>query len=80
MKAIILKPIGFIFMVAAFLQWITFDYPNVSPWWPGAAFAPGMGAQVVNWGIVGVLGGVGVCCFKLGSSKRDGASEDTNTD
>ena len=43
------KVLGIAPMVIAILQWITFDYPDVNPFWPGAMFAPGIASQVLNW-------------------------------
>lgn len=69
------KIIGVVFMVAAFLQWITFDYPDVNPFLPGAIFAPGMLSQVLNWLIVCVLATVGWGFITLGKFKLRDSSE-----
>ena len=74
MKALlraIARIIGIAFMVAAFLQWITFDYPDVNPFWPGAIFAPGMLAQVLNWLIVCILATIGWGFFTHGKFKLE---------
>jgi multisubunit Na+/H+ antiporter MnhB subunit len=79
MKAVglwIAKGVGALFIVAAILQWLTFDYPNVSPWGV-SIFSPGMFGQFVNWIIVCVLGAVGAFLWTLGGSsskKPDSAS------
>lgn len=56
---ILSKIVGIVFMLLAFIQWITFDYPDVNPFWPGAIFAPGMISQFFNWIIVCVLATIG---------------------
>lgn len=61
------KVVGVLFMAAAALQWLTFDYPNVNPFWPGAIFAPGVLSQVLNWVVVCVLATIGWGLFTLGS-------------
>jgi len=38
-----------LFLVAAFLQWITYEYPDVNPFAFGAIFPPGMLSQLFNW-------------------------------
>lgn len=71
---VISKLAGAILILLAFLQWITFDYPDVNPFWPGAIFVPGMLSQVLNWGIVVVLGAAGWTLFTIGrlrSSQKD---------
>jgi hypothetical protein len=60
---------GALLVVAAVFQWLTFDYPDVNPLWPGAVFAPGMISQVVNWIVVCVLGGTGCALITVGKSK-----------
>ena len=62
------KTIGVLLMAAAFLQWATFSYPEVNPFWPGAIFVPGMLSQVLNWVVVAVLGAAGWGLFTLGRS------------
>jgi heme A synthase len=66
------RVIGVVLLAAAFLQWVTFDYPDVNPFRPGAIFAPGMLSQVLNWLLVCVLGTIGwgfltLWKFRLGS-------------
>lgn len=46
---LVLQFVGGLFLLAAFLQWITFDYPDVSPYMPFAIFAPGMMFQMINY-------------------------------
>ncbi len=63
------KGIGGILMFLAFLQWITFDYPDVNPFWPGAIFSPGVVSQFLNWILVCTLGASGWLLFSYGSGK-----------
>jgi len=60
------KIIGIGFMILALLQWITFDYPDVNPFWPGSIFASGMITQFFNWILVCILGAIGWGFFTLG--------------
>ena len=53
------RVIGTILIVAAIIQWITYDYPDVNPFSIGAGFAPGIFGQVVNWLLIAVLAGLG---------------------
>lgn len=55
----VLKLVGGLFLVAAFLQWIAYDYPDVNPYAFGAIFAPGMLSQLFNWILVCLLGTIG---------------------
>jgi hypothetical protein len=32
------RAIGVALIAAAFMQWLTFDYPDINPFWPGAIF------------------------------------------
>ena len=77
---LISRIIGIAIMVLAFLQWITFDYPDVNPFWPGAIFAPGMLSQILNWLLVSVIGAVGLMLFSFGKvpteSKESERSEE----
>lgn len=66
----VVKLIGILLIIAAILRWATFSYPDVVPFWPGAIFAPGMLAQVLNWIIVCILGTVGYLIFSLGNNKQ----------
>jgi len=68
------KAIGVVIMLLAFLQWITFDYPDVNPFWPGAIFAPGTLSQILNWLVVCVIGAIGWGFFTYGK----GSSEEKN--
>lgn len=63
------RAIGVVLMAAAFIQWLTFDYPDVNPFWPGAIFVPGVLSQVLNWLIVCILATVGWGFFTLGQFK-----------
>lgn len=58
--------LGVIFMAVALLQWITFDYPNVIPFWSANIFTPGMFSQFINWMVVCVLGAIGWGLFSYG--------------
>lgn len=69
MLRFISRVIGVVIMAAAFLQWITFDYPDFNPFWPGAIFVPGVLSQVLNWLIVCVLAVIGWVFFTLGQFK-----------
>ena len=62
------KILGILIMAAAFLQWITFDYPDVNPFWPGAIFVPGVASQFLNWIIVSIIGSAGYALFFYGKS------------
>lgn len=65
---VIAKLAGILLMLLAFLQWLTFDYPDVNPFWPGAIFASGVISQVFNWVIVCVIGACGFGLFSWGRS------------
>ena len=67
----IARILGVALMILAFLQWVTFEYPNVNPLWPGAILAPGMLAQVVNWLIVCVIGAAGWGLFSMGRTTKE---------
>ena len=56
------------FLLAAFLQWLTFDYPDTNPFAPGAIFAPGMLSQLFNWIFVCLLGTTGIVLIGLARS------------
>lgn len=64
------KAIGCLFFVMAFLQWITFEYPDVNPYAVGAIFAPGMLSQMLNWGFVCILGAIGGLFWSLGRVEK----------
>ena len=58
---------GIILMILAFLQWITFDYPDVNPW-TANILTPGIPAQLLNWLLVCMLGAIGGILFHFGRS------------
>ena len=70
------KIIGIGFMLLAFLQWITFDYPDVNPFRPGAIFAPGMISQIFNWFFVCILGTIGWGFFTVGKFKLEESTDE----
>lgn len=69
-SVVVLQVLGGLFVIAAFLQWITFDYPDVNPFAPGAIFAPGMLSQLFNWILVCFLGTIGVLLISFARSWR----------
>lgn len=71
MLRLVARVIGVTLMAAAFLQWLSFDYPDVNPFWPGAIFAPRMLSQVANWLLVCVLATVGWGFFTYGKFKLE---------
>ncbi|WP_027170506.1 hypothetical protein [Mesorhizobium sp. WSM3224] len=54
-----LQVVGGAFLVVALLQWVTYEYPDLNPFMPGAIFAPGMLSQLFNWIFVCLLGTTG---------------------
>ncbi|RWB91155.1 MAG: hypothetical protein EOQ52_06935 [Mesorhizobium sp.] len=64
----VLQLVGGVFIVAAFLQWATFEYPDINPFGPGAIFATGMLSQLFNWILVCLLGTTGV--LLIGFARR----------
>ena len=56
----ILRAIALIFFAIAFLQWITFTYPEVNPLYPGGLFTPGMLDNNINIVVVVALAGIGL--------------------
>ncbi|MER9445604.1 hypothetical protein NKI79_30450 [Mesorhizobium sp. M0340] len=66
---LVLQFVGGLFLLAAFLQWITFDYPDVSPYMPFAIFASGMMVQTINYPFVCLLGMIGF--VMIGFARRD---------
>ncbi len=78
MLRMIAKVAGIAVMALAFLQWLTFDYPDVNPFWPGAIFVPGMVSQFINYILVTVIGSIGFGLFKLGKAGGSGEGSDTN--
>ena len=73
------KLVGTLLMIAAFIQWWTFDYPDVNPFWPGAMFAPGMFSQAVNWLVVCLLATAGWGVFTLGKFKLERRTGNSQT-
>ncbi len=74
------RAVGALLMVAAVLQWLTFHYPDLNPLWPGAIFAPGALAQVLNWILVVVLGTLGWAAFTLGRCRLEPRSNSAAAD
>ena len=70
MKNLIYKAVGSIVLLLAFIQWITYDYPDMNPFWPGLFFDPATVSQVINWGVVAVLGATGWGIFRAGNAKK----------
>ncbi len=69
------KTAGIFLMALAFFQWITFEYPNVNPFGPGAIFAPGMVSQILNWLLVCILGSIGYGLFTIGSKQNNNSNK-----
>ena len=67
---VIAKILGVLLMLTAFWVWISYDYPNVSPFAFGAPLAPGMFGQVLNWIIVCILGAGGWFLFTLARKSK----------
>jgi len=63
---VIAQVVGVLFMVAAFLQWATYDYPDFNPFAGVSIFTPGVLGQVLNWLIVVVLATIGWTLFSYG--------------
>lgn len=53
------RGLALVFFAFAVVQWITYDYPDVNPFFPGAILAPGMFGQFLNYLIVVALGTIG---------------------
>ncbi len=70
------KMVGILFMLLAFIQWITFDYPDVNPFWSGAILVPGIASQFLNWIIVSIAGGIGWAIFTYGKLLGSAPKED----
>lgn len=66
---LVARVVGTVFMAAAVLQWLTFNYPDINPFWPGAVFASGLLSQVLNWLLVCVLATIGWGFFTYGKFK-----------
>lgn len=79
MLNVISKLIGALFIVAAVFQWVSFDYPDTTPFWPGAVFTPGTIGQVINWLVVCILAVIGTGFWNgaklLGRTKGRSAGE-----
>jgi hypothetical protein len=58
--------VGVIFLAAALLQWLTFDYPDMNPFGGVTIFTPGAISQVFNWVFVVVLATIGWGFFTYG--------------
>lgn len=76
---VLTKGIGILFLIAAFLQWITFSYPMANDWWP-IGLIPGMFSQFLNWIIVCLLATAGWGIFTLGKFKLDHSIRNEKTD
>lgn len=66
---VLAKIVGVAFMLLAFWQWISFDYPDINPLRLGGILVPGVMSQVLNWLIVAVLATIGWGLFTLGRFK-----------
>ncbi|PWJ84377.1 hypothetical protein C8D77_13311 [Mesorhizobium loti] len=73
---VVLQIVGGLFILAAFLQWITFDYPDVSPYIPFAIFAPGMMSQMINWIFVCLLGTIGFVMIGFARREKRNSGDD----
>ena len=78
--AILARTTGVAFLALAFFQWLTFDYPNVNPFFPGAILAPGMLSQVFNSMLVGAIAAAGILMFRLGDINNADNSEDNENE
>ena len=76
---ILARIVGSVLMAAAFLQWLTFDYPNVNPFGLGTIFAPGMLSQVLNWLLVCILATVGWEIFTFGKFRLEQSPNTSGT-
>ncbi len=56
------------FLAAAVLQWLLFEYPDINPF-AANIFTPGIISQVLNWLIVVVLATIGWGFFTRWSFK-----------
>ncbi len=65
------KTIGVMIMVFSFFQWITFDYPDINPFWHGAIWQTGIETEIINWIVVSLLSVVGYGLFTLGKFGLD---------
>lgn len=73
MKALsvaLLQLVGGSLIAAAFLQWVTYEYPDINLFAPGAIFSPGMLSQPFNWILVCLLGTTGVVLIGFARSWR----------
>ena len=61
------KILGVVFIVLAFMTWISYDYPSFAPFTPKGLF-PLLFDQVglvINWGLVVIQGVIGVYLWKI---------------
>ena len=56
-------------MAIAFFQWLTFDYPDINPFYPGAILMPGVMSTILNWLFVCILLTIGWGIFTQGKFK-----------
>jgi hypothetical protein len=73
MKALcvaLLQLVGGVFILTAFLQWLTYAYPDINPFAPGAILMPGMLSPLFNWILVCLLGSTGLVLIGFASSWR----------
>lgn len=66
-----LQLVGGALVLAAILQWATYEYPDINAFAPGAIFAPGMLSQLFNWILVCFLGTTGVVLIGFARSWRE---------
>tara|TARA_B100000575_G_C23057500_1_gene608804 strand:- start:812 stop:1120 length:309 start_codon:yes stop_codon:yes gene_type:complete len=64
----ILIPLGILFCVLAFLQWLTFDYGDSSPLTSFGINPFNYIGQALNWLLVCIIGGFGALFLKIGAS------------
>ena len=65
---LILIPLGALFVVLAFFQWLTFDYPDANPLTTFGINIFDYIGQALNWLLVVIMGSFGALCFALGVS------------
>ena len=66
-----------VFLTAAVLQWLTFEYPDINPF-SASIFTPGAISQVLNWVIVVVLATIGWGFFTLWRFRLSEKDESTD--
>lgn len=66
-----LQLVGGALVVAAIVQWATYEYPDINPFAPGAILAPGMLSQLFNWVLVCLLGTTGLVAIGFACSWRE---------